>query len=162
MLPAINCLFQLIVLTTGYVAAAGVNCVQSGRAGRTGTPGVSIVLADDHITKSALSLYYLDHPEEYLAQDLPELVFDPSLPPIRQHHLKAAARELPLRREDAFWFEPEENFLVSPALAERMADYHVLSLGSPQLEASKHVRRVLPAPVINLGDVALAYLVAGR
>ncbi|MBW8172138.1 DEAD/DEAH box helicase [Ornithinimicrobium sp. Arc0846-15] len=88
------------VLIAGWPGTLASFWQQAGRAGRSGTASLAILVAGD----DPLDQYMLHHPERVFERPVEASVFDPENPFILTPHLAAAAAEMPLTAEDTRWF----------------------------------------------------------
>ncbi|MFF2025793.1 DEAD/DEAH box helicase [Streptomyces sp. NPDC058171] len=107
------------VLICGYPGTRASLWQQAGRAGRSGTGALAVLVARD----DPLDTYLVHHPEALFDQPVESTVLDPDNPYVLAPHLCAAAAEIPLTDEDLPLFGP-----AAPELL-------------PQLEAAKLLRR---------------------
>ncbi|QRV02082.1 DEAD/DEAH box helicase [Arcanobacterium phocisimile] len=105
------------VITTGWPGTHASFHQQIGRAGRAGTPGMSVFIARDN----PLDQYIVHHPDMLTAPALESSTFDPTNPWILPPHLAAAAHELPLTKKDLPLFA-----LTSTSLVDQMVDNELL------------------------------------
>jgi DEAD/DEAH box helicase domain-containing protein len=90
------------VLITGWPGTRASLWQQAGRAGRTGTDALAVLIARD----DPLDTYLVHHPEAVFGQPVEAAVLDPDNPYVVTPHLAAAAAELPLTDEDVSRFGP--------------------------------------------------------
>ncbi|MDZ4122013.1 MAG: DEAD/DEAH box helicase, partial [Candidatus Cloacimonadaceae bacterium] len=95
------------VFINGYPGTICATIQQSGRAGRSGKPALTILVA----TSNPLDQYICRHPE-YLLEKNPEMaLIDPNNPEILQKHLHCAICEMALLETESFGaLEPQELF----------------------------------------------------
>nr|WP_114907389.1 DEAD/DEAH box helicase [Ornithinimicrobium murale] len=105
------------VLVAGWPGTRASLWQQAGRAGRSGTPSLAVLVAAD----DPLDTYLVHHPEAIFAAPVEASVFDPANPHVLTPHLAAAAAELPLTEADTEWFGP-----TVPQLAESLVAGGVL------------------------------------
>ena len=80
----------------GYPGTVASLWQQAGRAGRREHDSLSILVAYD----DPIDQYYFHEPEDLLGRPVEEAIIDPSNPYILWSHIRCAAKELALRRED--------------------------------------------------------------
>ncbi|QDO89909.1 DEAD/DEAH box helicase [Ornithinimicrobium ciconiae] len=105
------------VLIAGWPGTRASLWQQAGRAGRTGSESLAVLVAAD----DPLDTYLVHHPESVFEAPVEASVFDPANPHVLSAHLAAAAAELPLTPADTEWFGPSV-----PALAEALVAGGVL------------------------------------
>ena len=105
------------VLIAGWPGTRASLWQQAGRAGRTGTESLAVLVAAD----DPLDTYLVHHPEAIFEAPVEASVFDPENPHVLTPHLAAAAAELPLTEADTQWFGPSV-----PALARALVAGGVL------------------------------------
>ena len=84
------------VVTAGYPGTRAALRQQFGRAGRSATTALGVLVARD----DPLDTYLVRHPEALIGAPVEATVFDPSNPYVLGPHLAAAAHELPLTEDD--------------------------------------------------------------
>jgi DEAD/DEAH box helicase domain-containing protein len=90
------------VLLAGWPGTLSSLWQQAGRAGRTGSCSLAVLVAGD----DPLDTYLVHHPEALFDRPVEAAVLDPRNPYVLGPHLTAAAAELPLTAEDAKLFGP--------------------------------------------------------
>ncbi len=90
------------VVITGWPGTRSALWQQAGRAGRSGTDALAVLVADD----DPLDTYVVHHPEAVLGAPVEQTVLDPDNPYVLGPHLCAAAAERPLVRDDLALFGP--------------------------------------------------------
>jgi len=90
------------VLLAGWPGTLSSLWQQAGRAGRTGSCSLAVLVAGD----DPLDTYLVHHPEALFDRPVEAAVLDPHNPYVLGPHLTAAAAELPLTAEDAKLFGP--------------------------------------------------------
>src|SRR5665647_79168 len=90
------------VLLAGWPGTRASLWQQAGRAGRTGSRSLAILVAGD----VPLDTYLVHHPAALFDQPVEAAVLDPHNPYVLAPHLAAAAAELPLTEADAQVFGP--------------------------------------------------------
>ena len=90
------------VLMAGWPGTCASMWQQAGRAGRSGSPSLAVLIAGD----DPLDTYLVHHPEALFGRPVEAAVLDPQNPYILGPQLAAAAAELPLTEADARVFGP--------------------------------------------------------
>ena len=90
------------VLLAGWPGTLSSLWQQAGRAGRTGSCSLAVLVAGD----DPLDTYLVHHPEALFDRPVEAAVLDPRNPYVLGPHLTAAAAELPLTAQDAELFGP--------------------------------------------------------
>ena len=90
------------VLLAGWPGTLASLWQQAGRAGRTGSRSLAVLVAGD----DPLDTYLVHHPEALFDRPVEAAVLDPQNPYVLGPHLAAAAAELPLTAADAQVFGP--------------------------------------------------------
>jgi DEAD/DEAH box helicase domain-containing protein len=90
------------VLLAGWPGTRASLWQQAGRAGRTGSRSLSILVAGD----DPLDTYLVHHPAALFDRPVEAAVLDPQNPYVLGPHLAAAAAELPLTEADGLVFGP--------------------------------------------------------
>jgi len=104
------------VLLAGWPGTRASLWQQAGRAGRTGSRSLAILVAGD----DPLDTYLVHHPEALFDRPVEAAVLDPQNPYVLAPHLAAAAAELPLTETDAQLFGPTMIGLLDILVARRM------------------------------------------
>ncbi len=90
------------VLIAGWPGRRASLWQQAGRAGRSGSESLAVLVAAD----DPLDTYLVHHPEALFAAPVEATVMDPANPHVLAPHLAAAAAELPLTENDLPLFGP--------------------------------------------------------
>ena len=90
------------VLMAGWPGTCASMWQQAGRAGRSGSPSLAVLIAGD----DPLDTYLVHHPGALFDRPVEAAVLDPQNPYVLAPHLTAAAAELPLTAADAEVFGP--------------------------------------------------------
>lgn len=90
------------VLLTGYPGTRSSVWQQAGRAGRSGSDALAVLVARD----DPLDTYLVHHPEALFGKSVESTVLNPDNPYILWAHLCAAAAEFPLTVDDLDLFGP--------------------------------------------------------
>ena len=104
------------VLLAGWPGTLSSLWQQAGRAGRTGSRSLAILVAGD----DPLDTYLVHHPEALFDRPVEAAVLDPHNPYVLGPHLAAAAAELPLTESDALVFGPTMLGLLEGLVAHGM------------------------------------------
>ena len=97
------------VLMAGFPGTRAAMWQQVGRAGRTGSDAIAVMVARD----DPLDTYLVTHPEALVGAPVESSVFDPGNPHVLGPHLCAAAAELPLTDQDLELFGPTTGTAVA-------------------------------------------------
>jgi DEAD/DEAH box helicase domain-containing protein len=105
---------------------------QAGRAGRRDTDSLAVLVAQD----DPLDQYLVHHPDDLFDKPAEAAVIDPTNPYVMEPHLRCAAREVPLRREELDVFGAPaaaaiERMTERGELAERRDAWHDRGKESP-------------------------------
>jgi len=103
------------VLLSGYPGTIASLWQQAGRAGRSGTEALCVLVARD----DPLDTYLVHHPEALFARGVEATVLDPTNPYVLAPHLCCAAAELPIKEDDLALFGGDG---VRPVLAALVAN----------------------------------------
>ena len=87
-------------LLVGFPNTIASTWQQAGRAGRSQTPALALVIAYD----DPIDQYLMRHPEHFFSQTPENAVLDPENPYVLASHLACAAYELPLTPDDESLF----------------------------------------------------------
>jgi len=90
------------VLMAGWPGTCASLWQQAGRAGRSRSPSLAVLIAGD----DPLDTYLVHHPQALFNRPVEAAVLDPQNPYVLAPHLAAAAAELPLTAADAQVFGP--------------------------------------------------------
>ena len=104
------------VLLAGWPGTLSSLWQQAGRAGRTGSRSLAVLIAGD----DPLDTYLVHHPEALFDRPVEAAVLDPQNPYVLGPHLAAAAAELPLTSADASLFGPTMSGLIEQLVAQGM------------------------------------------
>ena len=104
------------VLLAGWPGTLSSLWQQAGRAGRTGSRSLAVLVAGD----DPLDTYLVHHPEALFDRPVEAAVLDPQNPYILGPHLAAAAAELPLTADDSRVFGPTMMGLLEDLVTEGM------------------------------------------
>jgi len=104
------------VLLAGWPGTLSSLWQQAGRAGRTGSRSLAVLIAGD----DPLDTYLVHHPEALFDRPVEAAVLDPQNPYVLSPHLAAAAAELPLTTADATFFGPTMVSLCNGLVAHGM------------------------------------------
>jgi len=104
------------VLMAGWPGTCASLWQQAGRAGRSGSASLAVLVAGD----DPLDTYLVHHPEALFDRPVEAAVLDPANPYILAPHLGAAAAELPLTVADEAMFGPTMIGLLEVLVARRL------------------------------------------
>jgi len=96
-------------IIVGYPGSITSVWQQSGRAGRTKSESIVIIVAYD----DPVDQYFINHPAYYFGSDPENAVIDPYNPYILAGHLSCAAYEIPLCENDTQYFGPLTDELIN-------------------------------------------------
>jgi DEAD/DEAH box helicase domain-containing protein len=102
------------VLLNGYPGTVASTWQQAGRAGRSGGHSLAVLVA----MEDPIDQFYMRHPEEFFGRSHEHARVNLENPYILADHLRCAAYEKPLSREDERYFGPELAPLVRDLAAE--------------------------------------------
>src|SRR5690606_19439559 len=102
------------VVLSGYPGTLASLWQQAGRAGRSGTEALCVLVARD----DPLDTYLVHHPEALFGGRVEATVLDPTNPHVLAPHLCCAAAELPLAESDVEVFGGDSVRPVLDALVE--------------------------------------------
>jgi DEAD/DEAH box helicase domain-containing protein len=101
------------VLLAGWPGTLASLWQQAGRAGRSGSRSLALLIAAD----DPLDTYVVHHPEAIFGRGVEATVVDPDNPHVLGPHLAAAACELPLTEADFELFGPQTRPLLDALVA---------------------------------------------
>ncbi len=101
------------VLIAGWPGRRASLWQQAGRAGRSGSESLAVLVAAD----DPLDTYLVHHPEAIFAAPVEATVMDPANPHVLAPHLAAAAAELPLTEDDLPLFGPTAREMLDALVA---------------------------------------------
>ncbi|KAF5043626.1 ATP-dependent RNA helicase DbpA [anaerobic digester metagenome] len=104
------------VVIAGYPGSISATWQQAGRAGRTGEPALTVLVANE----GPLDQYYMSHPHEFFGHPHEHAVLDPSNPAVLAGHLLCAAAELPISDLDPPLFGSGLSPLLEPLAAHHL------------------------------------------
>ncbi len=102
-----------VALLVGYPGTIASTWQQAGRSGRRQSESLAVLIAGN----DPIDHYLLRHPDYFFAQSPEHAVVDPENPYVLTKHLKTAAFELPLQREESTHFGS-----LTPVIAELLRD----------------------------------------
>ncbi len=108
-----------VCVLVGYPGAVTTTWQRGGRVGRQERQSLIVLVAQP----DALDQYFMKHPRVFFDAGFEPAVIDPGNLPIRKGHLVCAAAEIPLSRDDP-WFFPDgpDGASSDPAVAELERD----------------------------------------
>jgi DEAD/DEAH box helicase domain-containing protein len=127
-----------VALLVGYPGTIASTWQQAGRSGRRQSESLAVLIAGN----DPIDHYLLRHPDYFFAQSPEHAVVDPENPYVLTKHLKTAAFELPLQREEATRFGS-----LTPVIAELLRDAGELNEVAGRFYYSGHEA---PAPQVSL------------
>jgi DEAD/DEAH box helicase domain-containing protein len=101
------------VLLAGWPGTLSSLWQQAGRAGRSGSSSLAVLVAAD----DPLDTYLVHHPAAIFGRRIEATVVDPDNPHVLAPHLAAAAAELPITEEDLPLFGPSARELLDVLVA---------------------------------------------
>ncbi|MEO8519126.1 MAG: DEAD/DEAH box helicase [Dermatophilaceae bacterium] len=104
------------VLLAGWPGTLSSLWQQAGRAGRTGSRSLAVLVAGD----DPLDTYLVHHPRALFDRPVEAAVLDPQNPYVLGPHLAAAAAELPITADDSQLFGPTMPALLDDLVAQGM------------------------------------------
>jgi DEAD/DEAH box helicase domain-containing protein len=102
-----------VSILVGYPGTIASTWQQAGRAGRTASDSLAVLVAQN----APIDQYLMRHPEYFFQQSPEHAVIDPQNPHILLGHLRAAAYELPITPRDEELFGP-----YAPAILQILQD----------------------------------------
>jgi DEAD/DEAH box helicase domain-containing protein len=97
------------VVIDGFPGTRSSFWQQAGRAGRSGTDALAVLVAGRH----PLDRFLVEHPEALVDRPVEAAVLHPANPHVLRPQLVAAAQELPLRSLDRHYFGPTTESLAT-------------------------------------------------
>ena len=101
-------------LIAGYPGTVSSVWQQAGRSGRAQDPALSVLIARDH----PVDQFYMQHPESFFDAPYESARVSTTNPRVMEHHLRCAAKEKPLSRQDFELFGEEAMVKTAKALAD--------------------------------------------
>jgi len=124
------------VLLSGYPGTIASLWQQAGRAGRSGSDALCVLVARD----DPLDTYLVHHPEALFGRAVEATVLDPANPYVLAPHLCCAAVELPLTEDDLDLFGGEsvrpvlDALVAAGALRRRPTGWYWAAEGRPDID----------------------------
>ena len=101
-------------LIAGYPGTVSSVWQQAGRSGRAQDPALSVLIARDH----PVDQFYMQHPESFFDAPYESARVSTTNPRVMEHHLRCAAKEKPLSRQDFELFGEEAMVKTAKTLAD--------------------------------------------
>jgi DEAD/DEAH box helicase domain-containing protein len=124
------------VLLSGYPGTIASMWQQAGRAGRSGSEALCVLVARD----DPLDTYLVHHPQALFGRGVEATVLDPANPYVLAPHLCCAASELPLTEDDLDLFGGEavrpvlDALVDAGALRKRPTGWYWAAEGRPDID----------------------------
>ena len=128
------------VLLSGYPGTLASLWQQAGRAGRSGSDALCVLVARD----DPLDTYLVHHPEALFGRGVEATVLDPANPYVLAPHLCCAAAELPLTEDDLALFGGEpvrpvlDALVTAGALRRRPTGWYWAGRGAARRRPARH------------------------
>ena len=84
------------MLIAGYPGTVSSVWQQAGRSGRAQSSALSVLIARDH----PVDQFYMQHPDAFFGAPYESARISTTNPRVLEHHLRCAAKEIPLSRQD--------------------------------------------------------------
>ncbi|WP_460771717.1 DEAD/DEAH box helicase [Mariniluteicoccus flavus] len=101
------------VVVSGYPGTLSALWQRVGRAGRSGSDALAVLVARD----DPLDVWLFDHPDQIVNAPVERSVINPHNTYVVARHLAAAAQELPCTEADTAWFGPDTVTLLDQLTA---------------------------------------------
>ncbi|HEX2054135.1 MAG TPA: DEAD/DEAH box helicase, partial [Actinomycetota bacterium] len=142
------------VVMNGFPGTVAQVWQQAGRAGRSTTPSVAVLVGRD----DPLDQYYIAHPETMLSRPFEMALVDTANPNILKPHLACAAYEKPVPPDEvAEYFGPD-----ALRQAEEMAEEGRLALRKSKGVRRYHYRGDTPPGDLDLRSMGVTYAIVER